>query len=153
MEKRYLYLLLPLLFLGIFCCSQQGAEEAKILARINDYTLTLNDFESQLTVELELDKDFKFGNGRQRYLMAQLLNKNGQSRAALNLLANLHVDFPGYDGIPDAYLLVAKILCESFNEDKKASQILEFLQDRYPTHPRISQVKDYMRIITGLSRH
>ena len=101
----------------------------------------------------KLDKEFKFGNGRQRYEMAQLLNKNGQARAALNLLTNLHVDFPGYEGIPDAYMLVAKILCESFNEDKKARQILEFLQNKYPQHPRITQVKEYMTVVAGLAQH
>jgi len=101
----------------------------------------------------KLDKNFKFGNGRQRFLMAQLLIKNGQSRAALNLLTNLHVDFPGYDGIPDAYLLVAKILCESFNEDEKARQILEFLLNKYPSHPRIPQVKEYISVISGLRQH
>ena len=100
----------------------------------------------------KLDKDFKFGNGRQRLAMAQLLNKNGQARAALNLLMNLHVDFPGYEGIPDAYLLVARILCENFNEDEKARQILEFLQTRYPAHPRMPQVKDYMTVVTGLNQ-
>jgi len=100
----------------------------------------------------KLDKDFKFGNGRQRFAMAQLLNKNGQSRAALNLLTDLHVDFPGYEGIPDAYLLVARILCESFNEDAKARQILEFLQNRYPHHPRMPQVKEYMTVVTGLGQ-
>ena len=101
----------------------------------------------------KLDKDFKFGNGRQRYLMAQLLIKNGQSRAALNLLTNLHIEFPGYDGIPDAYLLVARILCESFNEDEKARQILEFLLDKYPSHPRIPKVKEYMNVVSGLRQH
>ena len=100
----------------------------------------------------KLDKNFKFGNGRQRFLMAQLLNKNGQSRAALNLLTDLHVDFPGYDGIPQAYLLVAKIMCESFNEDEKARQVLKFLQKKYPTHPRMPQVNEYMKIISGLRR-
>ncbi len=101
----------------------------------------------------KLDNEFKFGNGRQRYAMAQLLSKNGQARSALNLLTNLHVDFPGYEGIPDAYMLVAKILCESFNEDKKARQILEFLQNKYPQHPRIPQVKEYMTVVTGLRQH
>ena len=100
----------------------------------------------------KLDKEFKFGTGRQRYVMAQLLNNNGQARAALNLLTNLHVDFPGYEGIPDAYLLVARILCESFNEDKKARQILEFLQKKYPQHPRISEVNEYMTVVAGLGQ-
>lgn len=100
----------------------------------------------------KLDRDFKFGNGRQRFMMAQLLNNNGQARAALNLLTNLHVDFPGYAGIPEAYLLVARILCESFNEDKKARQILEFLQNKYPQHPRMPQVKEYMSVVNGLGQ-
>ncbi len=100
----------------------------------------------------KLDKDFKFGNGRQRFQMAQLLNKNGQSRAALNLLTNLHVDFPGYQGIPDAYLLVARIMCESFNEDEKARQVLTFLQNKFPTHPRIAEVNEYMKMISELRR-
>ncbi len=101
----------------------------------------------------KLDKDFRFGNGQQRFAMARLLNKNGQARAALNLLTNLHVDFPGYEGIPDAYLLVARILCESFNEDSKARQILEFLQTKYPEHPRMPQVKEYMTVVNGLAQH
>ncbi len=101
----------------------------------------------------KLDKDFKFGNGRQRLQMAQLLNKNGQSRAALNLLTNLHVDMPGYDGVPDAYLFVAKIMCEIFNEDEKARQVLTFLQNKYPTHPRIAEVNEYMKIISDLKHH
>lgn len=101
----------------------------------------------------KLDKSFKFGSGRQRFIMAQLLHKNRQSRAALNLLTNLHVDFPGYDGIPDAYLLVAKIMCENFNEDEKAHQVLEFLINKYPAHPRMPQVKEYMKIISGLKQN
>lgn len=75
MKKRYLYLLLPLLSLGIFYCSQQGTEEAKILARINDYTLTLNDFESQLTAELELDKDFKLTKAAKKEFLEGLIEK------------------------------------------------------------------------------
>ncbi len=75
MKKRYRYLLLPLLSLGIFYCSQQGAEEAKILARINDYTLTLNDFESQLTAELELDKDFKLTKEAKKEFLEGLIEK------------------------------------------------------------------------------
>lgn len=99
----------------------------------------------------KLDKDFKFGTAKQRHMMAELLHNNGQVRAALALLNNLHGDFPGYGGIPDAYLLVAKILCEKFNEDAKARQVLEFVEQRYPSHPRIPQVKEYMALMTSLA--
>jgi len=75
MEKRTLYLLLFLLSLGIFRCSQQGPEEGKILARINDYNLTLNEFQSQLTAELELDKDFKLTKEARREFLEGLIEK------------------------------------------------------------------------------
>ncbi len=98
----------------------------------------------------QLDKAFKFGSGQQRHEMAKLLYKNGQARAALSLLSNMHRDYPGYEGIPDAYLLVAKILCESFNEDGKARQVLDFVQAKYPHHPRLPEVMEYKKIVESL---
>ena len=59
MKKGFFYLLLFFLSLGLFCCSQEKGEKGKILARINDYNLTLNEFQYQLAAELEFDKDFK----------------------------------------------------------------------------------------------
>ncbi len=100
----------------------------------------------------KLNKAFKFGNARQRHQMAELLMKNGQARAALSLLSNLHRDFPEYEGIPDAYLLVATILCETFNEDAKASQVLDFVEKKYPHHPKIAEIKEYRKVLGSLSR-
>jgi len=97
-----------------------------------------------------LDRNFKFGNARQRHEMARLLRKNGQARAALAVLNNLHRDFPGYEGIPDAYLLVARLLCENFNQDAKANQVLEFLEKNYPDDPRMAQVQAYRKLVTTL---
>ena len=100
----------------------------------------------------KLDPGFKFGTAKQRHQMAQLLFNNGQARAALALLNNLHSDFPAYEGIPDAYLLVAKILCEKFNQDAKARQVLEFLQQRYPSHPDLPRVNDYLAMMVSLGK-
>jgi hypothetical protein len=97
-----------------------------------------------------IDKEFKFGNARQRHEMARLLRKNGQARAALAVLNNLHRDFPAYEGIPDAYLLVARLLCENFNQDAKARQVLEFLEKKYPDDPRMAQVQEYRKMVTTL---
>jgi len=99
----------------------------------------------------QLDKTFKFGTGRQRHAMAKLLYKNGQARAALALLNNMHQDYPGYEGIPDAYLLVAKILCETFNEDTKAEQVLDFLQKKYSQHPCNVDVQAYRKVVASLA--
>ena len=101
----------------------------------------------------QLDKSFKYGTGAQRHVMADLLYKNGQSRAALSLLNNLHKDHPGYEHIPEAYLLVAKIMFESFSEEEKAKQILEFVKDRYPQYERIAEINDYLKVVTKISNN
>lgn len=98
------------------------------------------------------DPAFKFGTAKQRHTMAQLLYNNGQARAALALLNKLHSDFPAYEAVPDAYLLVAKILCENFNQDARARQVLEFLQQRYPSHPSLARVKDYLSLMGTLGK-
>ncbi|MCG6887287.1 MAG: hypothetical protein LJE74_08770 [Proteobacteria bacterium] len=118
--------------------------------------LMLNDRPSEaqrvFTDCYKVDQGLKFGNARQRHSMAQLLYKNGQARAALALLNNLHGDFPAYEAIPDAYLLVAKILCEDFNQDAKARQVLEFLQQKYSSHPSMPQVMEYMAMMDALGK-
>ena len=63
MKKASMYLLLFICFLSIFCCSQEKKDENEILAKINDYALTLDEFHSQLAAELEMDRDFKILEG------------------------------------------------------------------------------------------
>ncbi len=94
-----------------------------------------------------LDREFKFGDARQRHRMAELLANNAQDRAALALLNNLHRDFPDYPGIPEAYLLVARILSEKFNQDDRARQVLDFIETRYPDTPLLDEVRQYRRVI------
>lgn len=98
----------------------------------------------------QLDRDFRFGNARQRYAMAKLLRNNGQARAALAILNNLHRDFPAFEDIPEAYLLVARLLCENFNQDDKARQVLDFLERKYPEDPRLAEVREYRKMMTTL---
>ncbi len=94
-----------------------------------------------------LDREFKFGDAKQRHRMAELLANNGQDRAALALLNNLHRDFPKYEGVPEAYLLVARILSEKFNQDDRARQVLDFIESRYPDSPVLGEVRTYRRVI------
>ena len=75
MKKSSLYLLLFLLSMSLFCCSQEKPEEGKILSRINDYNLTLDEFQYQLAAELELDKDFKLTNKAKKEFLEQLIRK------------------------------------------------------------------------------
>ena len=94
-----------------------------------------------------VDREFKFGDARQRHRMAELLANNGQDRAALALLNNLHRDFPQYPGVPDAYRLVARLLSEKFNQDDRARQVLDFIEQRYPDYPHLDEVRAYRQVI------
>ncbi len=75
MKKRFFYLLLFFLSLNLFCCSQEKTEKGKILAMINDYNLTLEEFQYQLAAELELDKDFKLTKEAKKEFLEELIRK------------------------------------------------------------------------------
>ncbi len=74
MNKRFFYVLF-FLSLNLFCCSQEKTEEGKILARINNYNLTLEEFQHQLTAELELDRDFKLTKEAKKEFLEELIRK------------------------------------------------------------------------------
>lgn len=93
----------------------------------------------------------KPAGARERHELAELLRKNGQSRAALNLLNNLHQEFPSYEGIPGAYLLVSQIMFEYFGEEKKALQVLDFLNKKYVGHPLLKDVEEYRQVIERMT--
>ncbi len=99
----------------------------------------------------EYDKTFRPAKAVERLELARFLRQNARHRLVLAVLNNLHVDFPTYDGVPQAYLIVAQLLCEQFNEDEKARKVLEFVITNYPTSPAIVEVKEYQGIVKGLS--
>ena len=61
--------------MSLFCCSQEKPEETEIVSRINDYNLTLDEFQCQLAAELELDKDFKLTEQAKRDFLEELIRK------------------------------------------------------------------------------
>lgn len=96
---------------------------------------------------------FKLKGAKHRHEMARLLVGSGQSRAALSLLNNLHRDYPSYDGIPNAYMLVARIMFEYFSHEDKARKILEYLMQKYPNHPSRGKTQSYLDILNSISSH
>jgi len=99
----------------------------------------------------EYDKQFKPQKPSERMELGKFLRQNNAPRLAMAVLNNLHKDFPAYDNIPQAYLLVAQMLCEQFNEDARARQVLEFVLQNYPSHPMRGAVEDYLRIVDDVS--
>ena len=75
MKKRSFYALIFLLSLHLFSCSQERTEKGKILARINDYNLTLEEFQYQLAAELEMDRDFKLTKEAKKEFLEELIRK------------------------------------------------------------------------------
>lgn len=75
MRESFLYALVLFVSLSLFCCSEEKPVESKVLARINDYNLTLDEFQYQLAAELELESDFKLTEEAKREFLEGLIRK------------------------------------------------------------------------------
>ncbi len=75
MKKGLFFPLMFVLSFFLFCCAQEQTEKKEIVAKINDYELTLKEFDDQLAAELELDKDFKLTKEAKREFLEQLIRK------------------------------------------------------------------------------
>ena len=94
---------------------------------------------------------FKIEGAKNRHNFARLLIKSGHSRAALALLNDLHKDYPTYEKIPEAYLLVARIMFEYFNHEDKARRILEYVLKQYPNHPSNDETRSYLAMLDNIA--
>lgn len=99
----------------------------------------------------EFDPALKPAGARERLELARLLKAEGRGRAAMALLSNLHQDHPNFAGIPEAYLLVAQLMCEQFGEDAKALQVLRFVAKHFPDHPLQDEVRKYLALVEGMA--
>jgi len=75
MKKSFFYLLILFISIIFFCCSQEKPGDNKILARINNYDLSLYEFQYELASELKLDKDFKLTSEAKKEFLALLIRK------------------------------------------------------------------------------
>lgn len=95
----------------------------------------------------EFDKQFRPSKPVERLDVAKYLRQNNQGKLAMAMLHNLHRDFPSFDRVPEAYLIVAQLLAEKFNDDQRAIQVLEFILKNYPSHQLRNEVEEYLKII------
>ncbi len=75
MEKKFIYWLLIILCALLFSCTHEKKEENETLAKINDYVLTLDEFQIQLAQEVKLDKEFKLTKEAKKEFLDQLITK------------------------------------------------------------------------------
>ncbi len=98
------------------------------------------------------DPDITLARPSQRLAMASAFVNSGKHRLAMHLLNNLHKDHPTYSEIPEAYLMVAQIMSDQFNQDDKAINILHFVLDRYPQNKGIEEVREYLGILKSVTQ-
>ncbi len=75
MKKKPFCLLLLVLSLYLFCCSPEKKEAGKILAKINNYALTIQEFQYQLAAELEFSDDYKLTKEAKKEFLERLIRK------------------------------------------------------------------------------
>ena len=73
-----------LLFVSVSDCTRKRPEE-KTLAKINDYILSLHEFEGQLASELEMDSDFKVTREAREMFLDRLIGKELLIQEAIRL--------------------------------------------------------------------
>jgi len=75
MEKKIYCFILFILSLHLFSCSNGEAPKQEILASVNDYNLTLDEFQTKLAGELERDPDFKLTEEARRDFLDSLIKE------------------------------------------------------------------------------
>lgn len=75
MTKKLFCLILLLLSIQTLSCAKEEQEGTEILAGINDYNLTLAEFQSELAAELELERDLKLTRETRREFLEEIIRK------------------------------------------------------------------------------
>ena len=75
MKNRLLYPFVFVLSLSLLCCGQEKTDKKPVLAKINDYELTLEEFEDRLVEDLRLNEDYKVTEEAKKELLEQLIRK------------------------------------------------------------------------------
>lgn len=75
MKNILFYLLLLLLSLMFFSCSGEKSADTRVLASINDFDLTLNEFQVKLAAELEMDRELKLTKKARNDFLEEIIRK------------------------------------------------------------------------------
>lgn len=73
--KQLSALLIVFAAMSLWSCSSGTSEEAAILATINEYRLTAEDFKAQLTEHMNLDAGFKLDAATSKDFLEQIIRK------------------------------------------------------------------------------
>ncbi len=85
MVKKLFFMLISGLFLYFSGCAGDQDENVTVLAEINDYQLTLKNFETQLASNLEFERDFKLTQKAKKQFLDNLIEKELLLQEAMKL--------------------------------------------------------------------
>ena len=75
MKRNIFYLFFFILPLTFLYCTQETPEKAEILAGVNGYNLTLEEFQNKMAANLEFDPDFKLTREARKEFLDELIEK------------------------------------------------------------------------------
>ncbi len=75
----------PVFILSLLGCADDRSGNERVLARINDYELSLNEFDRQLFSEMEMDPEFKLTVKAKKAFLEQLIRKELMIQEAMRL--------------------------------------------------------------------
>lgn len=84
--------------------------------------------------------DFKVADPEVRLDLAQAFEQQGDYKLAVHILSGLHKDNPHFPGLPEAYLLAARLLAEQLKMPQKALALVQFLHGRYRNHRSFAEI-------------
>jgi hypothetical protein len=84
--------------------------------------------------------DFKPTEPEVRFDLAQAFEQQGDYKLAVHILNGLHKDSAQFPGLPDAYLLAARLLAEKLGMPQKALALVQFLHGRFRNHRSFPEI-------------
>lgn len=93
--------------------------------------------------------DFMPPTPEMRFNLATACMENQHYELACELLRQLHKEHPHYPQLPEAYLLLAKVLHEKLNASAEALEAMEYLASRFQKHPRYALIDKVWRALGG----
>ena len=93
--------------------------------------------------------DFKPASPEMNFDLAKAFMETGGYQQVVDLLTDLHKEHPHFVALPEAYLLLSRVLYEKMNNQPLALETVEYLVNRFQKHPRFELIDKVWRSLGG----
>lgn len=155
MKKIFSCFLVGLITCLTLACSSKDSQDKKVIATINDYPLTLDEFQYELASEMELDKDFKLTREAKRKFLNRLIQKELLIQEAKRLKLDTREEFRrAIEKYWESTLIKNLLELKGKEIAKKCVVSEEEIVDRYdemlrknPDTPPLSDIRDQIKTL------